>query len=335
MMPGLRASLIRWTAHGLYHTRLIRPVSVAAGFAGASTFQILSYHRVNDDHDPFFRAIPTEVFDRHMAYLARTYRVLTIEALVERARRSRVPRNALAITFDDGYRDTLTHAVPILVRHGLPATVFLATGFIGTGQISWFDRLAAGFKGTTAEVVRAPWGATWRLQGQPERLRALDQALGYLKQRSDDDARRMVDHLLASLAVTDCGAVKTLMLTWEDVHALTGLGCSIGAHTVTHPILSRVSPDRAWREIVGSRAMIEKACGFAPDAFAYPNGRPADYNETVQSLVRKAGFTCAVTTSFGLNTRRTSPYDLRRGGPWDSDLPMFALRLASIRLRGA
>lgn len=335
MRTGLRASSMRWAAQGLYHTRLIQPVSVAAGYAAASTFQILSYHRVNDEDDPFFSAMPTDVFDGHMAYVARAYRVLTVEALVERARRRQVPRNALAITFDDGYRDVLTHAVPVLVRHGLPATVFLATGFIGTGQIPWFDRLAAGFKETKAEVVRAPWGATWRLPGKPERLGALDQAISYLKQRPDDEVRGMVDHLVESLGVTDAGAFKSLMLTWEDVHALVGLGCSIGAHTVNHPILSRVSPQRAWAEIAGSRTMIEKACGFAPGAFAYPNGRPADYTAAVQALVRKAGFTCAVTTQLGLNTGETSPYELRRGGPWDHDLPMFALRLAGTRLWGA
>jgi hypothetical protein len=77
--------------------------------------------------------------------------------------------------------------------------------------------------------------------------------------------------------------------------------------------------------------MIESACGRAPRAFAYPNGGPEDYTETVKHLVREAGFTCAVTSRFGLNTRDTSPWDLRRGGPWEHHLPTFALKLAWYR----
>jgi peptidoglycan/xylan/chitin deacetylase (PgdA/CDA1 family) len=130
-------------------------------------------------------------------------------------------------------------------------------------------------------------------------------------------------------------AFKNLMLTWDDVHALGGLGFSIGAHTVSHPILSRVKPARAWAEILGSRTAIESTLGSPPRTFAYPNGGPDDYTTTVTRLVREAGFRCAVTTRFGVNTRTTSPYELRRGGPWERDLPTFALKLAAYRLAGS
>ena len=79
--------------------------------------------------------------------------------------------------------------------------------------------------------------------------------------------------------------------------------------------------------------MIESAAGITPRAFAYPNGAPDDYTETVKHLVRQAGFTCAVTTRFGLNTAATSPWELRRGGPWEHHLPTFATKLAWYRLR--
>src|SRR5438128_1853545 len=120
---GLGTSFVTWTATRLHRWKLMRPLSIATGYlSGRSTFQILTYHRVNDDGDPFFPALRAEVFDRHMAYIASTNQVLTVEALVERMCRGQIPRNALAITFDDGYRDTLTHAAPILARYGLPAT---------------------------------------------------------------------------------------------------------------------------------------------------------------------------------------------------------------------
>lgn len=333
MTAVARRSVARWTATLLYRAGLLRPLALATGYARRSAgFQILIYHRVNDDRDPFFPSMPTEVFDRHMAYVARTYRVLTVEALVERMRCGRVPRNALAITFDDGYRDTLTHAAPILARYKLPATVFLATGFVGTAKVPWVDQAAMAFKTTPFAGCMAPWGEPMDLQCPADRLGALQRTLQRLKRLPDDDTRQAVDGLLNTLGARNDACFKNLMLSWGDVHALMGLGFSIGAHTVNHPILSRVPLARAWREILGSRTMIQSACGRAPQAFAYPNGRPEDYTDAVASLVREAGFTCAVTTRFGLNTIATPPYELSRGGPWEQDVASFAMKLAAYRV---
>jgi peptidoglycan/xylan/chitin deacetylase (PgdA/CDA1 family) len=333
MMGGGRPALVPWAAAGLYRAGLMGPLAGLTGYvAGGSLFQVLTYHRVNDERDPFFGAVPTDVFERQMAYLARHYRVLTVEELVERMRDHRLPRNAVAVTFDDGYRDTLTHAAPILARYGLPATIFLATGFIGTGEVPWVDRLALALRTTTAASVTPPGGGALRLTDTAARLRALEATLVALKRLAEADLRRTVDDLVERLGVPDAACLKGLMLTWDDVHALAGLGFSIGAHTVNHPILSRVAPERAWSEITGSRTMIASACGRTPTAFAYPNGRPEDYTETVTRMVREAGFTCAVTTRFGVNRRQTSPYELRRGGAWEHHLPTFALKMAVYHL---
>src|SRR3990172_8297292 len=144
---SLRDRAIRAVSSALYHSRLLGPVATVAGYARPSRgFPILTFHRVNDDHDPFLPAMPTAVFAARIAHIARHYRVLTVEDLVERVRQGTAPRNALALTFDDGYRDTLTHAAPILAEHGLPSTIFLATGYIGTPQMAWFDRVALAFK---------------------------------------------------------------------------------------------------------------------------------------------------------------------------------------------
>jgi peptidoglycan/xylan/chitin deacetylase (PgdA/CDA1 family) len=329
----MNALVAKSAAQVLYHAPFPRARVTLEGCARVdAAFPVLNYHRVNDDHDAFFPSLPTAVFESHMAYLARSYRVLTIEELVERLPHGRVPRNAIAITFDDGYRDNLTHAAPILARHGLPATVFLATGLVGTSEIAWFDRLALAFKRTSASSVRAPWGDRIALPDAAARLAALERTLDHLKRLSQDEFDRQLDALLTELAVNDPSWGKELMLDWPDVKALAGLGFSIGAHTVHHPILSRVSLERARREIEGSRAAIAAACGVSPRAFAYPNGQPEDYTGAVQRLVREAGFTCALTTRFGLNTRHTPVYELRRGGPWEHDVATFAFKLSLYRL---
>jgi len=335
-MSGLLASAVRRIASGLDCVGLMKPLSLAVGHIGRrSAFPILKYHRVNDEGDPFFPSVSTELFEQQMAVIARVYTVLPLEELTDRMARSAVPRNALAITFDDGYRDNLTHAAPVLARYGLPATIFLATGFIGTGDVPWFDRVALAFKTARASEWRTPWGETIRIEGLPQRLAALDRALEHLKSLAEKEMRAAVETLSSDVLVPAQHTSKNQMLSWDDVHALAGLGFSIGAHTVSHPILSQVSAERAWREIDGSRAMIEAACGRPPRVFAYPNGGAADYTDAVVRLVREAGFQCAVTTRFGVNTAATPRYELRRGGPWEEHIPTFAFKLAAYRLTEA
>jgi peptidoglycan/xylan/chitin deacetylase (PgdA/CDA1 family) len=332
---SLRATMIRGLSGALYHGGLVGPMTRGVALAHRKPrVQILTFHRVNDDDDPFMPSLPTAVFAARMAYIARHYRVMTVEDLAAGLQEGRAPRNALAITFDDGYRDNLTHAAPILKSLGLPATIFLVTGHIDTPRALWFDRLAMAFKSATVRRVELVDGRLLSLGTVGDRLAALDAALGHLKRLPDDTRSASVEGLIASLRPNP-ERPKRLMLSWNEVGALRRLGFSIGAHTITHPILSRITPDRAWDEIHGSKAAIEKVLGDAVRGFAYPNGKPDDYNETVTRLVRDAGFTCAVTTRRGLNDTSTQVLQLRRGGPAEHHLPTYALKLAYYRATGA
>jgi peptidoglycan/xylan/chitin deacetylase (PgdA/CDA1 family) len=333
---SLRATALRAVSGTLYHSGLLGPVARAAAYTSSRPrLPILTFHRVNDDHDPFMPSLPTAVFASRMAHIARHYQVLSVEEMVARLQEGRVPRNALALTFDDGYRDNFTHVAPILKRLGLPATIFLVTGYIGTPNAMWFDRVAMAFKIATARRVAVGNGRVLPLGAVRDRLAALDAALAHLKRLPDEERRAEVDRLSAALPPGSPERPKRLMLSWDEVRALRGLGFSIGAHTVTHSVLSRLTPDRAWDEIHGSKTAIEKVLDGPVSAFAYPNGGPEDYNTSVQELVRKAGFSCAVTTRRGLNDLDTPVLELRRGGPWEHHLPTYALKLAYYSATGA
>jgi peptidoglycan/xylan/chitin deacetylase (PgdA/CDA1 family) len=333
---SLRSTAIRAASGTLYHSGLLGPVTRAITHARSRPrLPILTFHRVNDDDDPFMPSLPTGVFARQMAHVARHYRVLSVENLAAQLQGGRAPRNALALTFDDGYRDNFTHAAPILKRLGLPATIFLVTGYIGTPKAMWFDRVAMAFKIATVGRVAIGNGRVLPLGTVRDRLAALDAALAHLKLLPDEERRTAVDRLIAALTPGGPERPKRLMLSWDEVAALRGLGFSVGAHTVTHPILSRLAPARASEEIHGSKAAIEKVLGEPVRAFAYPNGGAGDYDETAKGLVREAGFSCAVTTRRGLNDTDTPVLELRRGGPWEHHLPTYACKLAYYSATGA
>jgi peptidoglycan/xylan/chitin deacetylase (PgdA/CDA1 family) len=333
---SIKSETTRVLSTALYRSGLLGPVSRAVGYVRiVKGFPVLAFHRVNDDDDPFMPSLPTTLFAARMEHIARHYTVLTVEDLVERLRQGQVPRQALALTFDDGYRDNLTHAAPILARYGLPATIFLTTGCIGTREILWFDRLALALKTTRQTHLRPAGGAELPLASTAERLRALEAALGHLKGLPDAERRQTLDQLLRELGGGPIDSPKRLMLSWDEVGVLRGLGFSVGAHSVSHPILSRLSPEVARREINDSKAAIERALGTRPRAFAYPNGGAEDVNELTVRLVKEAGFTCAVTTRRGLNTSSTPLLELRRGGPWERHLPTYALKLARYQQTGA
>lgn len=331
-----RTRAIKGLATFVSRSRILGPLTAAASHVrGHQHFPVLVFHRVNDEGDPFFPSVSTAVFAAWMKHIAEHYVVFTVEELAERIRRGGVPRRALALTFDDGYRDMLTHAAPVLARHGLPATVFLATGYIGTTEMPWYDLLALGFKTTAQDRVELVFGQVLPLGSTAERLRALQIALSHLKRISDESRREALARLLEELQPACAQRQKRLMLSWEEADTLRGLGVSVGAHTVSHPILSRVGAAEAWQEIHGSKIAIERRLGTTVRAFAYPNGGRDDYSGTTVDLVHRAGFSCAVTTRRGLNMSSTPVLELRRGGPSEHHLPTYALKLAYHHLTGA
>ncbi len=265
---------------------------------------ILMYHRVNDEtRSPL--VVSSERFKRQLAYLGEHYQVVPLRDLVARLR-VETPLTAplAAITFDDGYRDNLTIAAPILRSFGMPATLFFAPGPQELGRPFWWDLMDA--IGMTDEG-----------------------ALSRLKELPYTEFQEMMTETMAELRpkrVTEL--VKRLYLNWDEVRDWVEQGLGIGAHTLTHPILSKLTVDQARWEIWQSRAVIERQVGKVIDLFSYPNGRAEDFTPETTALLREEGFRAACTTIKGWNDHATDPLQLRRIGVHDQPLPLFALRLS-------
>ena len=293
------------------------------------SIQILGYHRVTDDPGPYLPATPRRVFARQMEYLSSRYTVLSLETAVDSLRRNDVPDNALVITFDDGYRDNYLYAFPILRRLSLPAAIFLATATTGSRCVLWHDRVFAAFRRTEASDLNGFAGTTTRysLSTWTERLAAQTEVLRFLRSLDDDSRSFWIEALMKELGIVDGHEAPNLMLTWEDVQVMHQAGISFGSHTVTHAILSHLPGAKARAEVNASKAAIEKKLGARVTAFAYPGGKSPDFNEDVKRIVKDAGYDCALTAIPGTNDASRDLLELRRGTPWETDVPGFGARM--------
>jgi peptidoglycan/xylan/chitin deacetylase (PgdA/CDA1 family) len=287
---------------------------------------ILIYHRVLPRQDPLF---PSEVdaarFDQHLSFLKQSFNIIPLGAAVHGLRNNSLPPRAACITFDDGYADNAEIALPILQRHGVAATFFVATGFLNGGRM-WND--------TVIELIRrAPQQTDLRslelgrftLDSMASRRQAIGALLDSLKYLPLDARQRQVDAMTELLGVTP---PDDLMMSSEQVRQLHRAGMEIGGHTVNHPIIARMDSAGARAEIAGGKAQLEQIIGAPVRLFAYPNGKPGqDYLPEHVAMVEELGFDAAVCTAWGAASRGSDLFQLPRFTPWDQGQTRFTLRM--------
>jgi len=285
--------------------------------AGADArLSILIFHRVHATRDPLFPNEPdAAAFEALAAHLAHRYRVVPLADGVRALRAGTLPARALAITFDDGYADNLTVAAPILQRHGATATIFIATGYLDGGCM-FNDVVIEALRSTTRDKVdlRAAGLPPMPVRTWSERRAAIDAVLPVVKYLPSGERDATVREVARRAGVV---ARPTPMLTGDGVRALAGYGLDVGAHTITHPIFTRIPRLEASREIVDGKAALQALTGREVPLFAYPNGVPGrDFTAEHVAEVRAAGFEAAVTTAIGAATPATDPFQLPRFTPW-------------------
>ncbi len=318
---------------------MIRAAMALAKPGGAAAhLQVFIFHRVHARPDPLFPSEPDATrFDRLCTWLRHWFHVLPLDEAAERLQEGRLPARAAAITFDDGYRDNHDVALPILQRHGLTATFFVATGFLNGGRM-WNDDAIEALRGTKlsrldlAGTAAESLGAL-DLGDWPARRRALSQVLKAAKYLPATERAAFV---AAVLGASHVRASDRLMMDDAQVVALHLAGMQIGGHTVHHPILRRIGDTEAREEICSGKAALEALIQAPVTLFAYPNGVPdVDYDARHVAMVREAGFTAAVSTSMGCGDRHSDPLQLPRFTPWDASRTRYALRLLqAARWRG-
>ena len=280
------------------------------------------------DLDPYYwGGISVQSFRLQMESLGKNFKVLPLDELITLAREGRVPARSVAITFDDGYEDNYENGFPILKKLGIPATIFLATGGINDREILWHDKIFSGFYLAKSPSVRIQ-EQEFSLTDMFQRATALYQYRAFLRQFPYTSWSKLVDQLLIELEV-DQGECWPFVrkLKWEQIKQMQKSQISFGAHTVSHPILTCISPEDVEKEVLESKKIIEKKLESPVNLFAYPNGGRKDFNKEVKAIVKKLGFSGAVTTIFGGNNRGTDSFELRRIGGGETDAKIFIAQM--------
>jgi peptidoglycan/xylan/chitin deacetylase (PgdA/CDA1 family) len=304
----------------------------------ASTGIVLLYHRVADlESDPQLLAVKPQHFTEHLEIVKRKCSPISLKELVGGLKEKTLPKHPMAITFDDGYADNLANAQPLLRRYGIPATVFVTTGYVGSSREFWWDEierliLEPAFLPERLQLDKLNGGGLmWELGRQdshnadayrcwnvqlsenPTPRHSLYRSLCELLRPLPEQIRvDVLEYIQKWAGAESAGRSTHLPLTSEELARLDPELIEIGAHTCTHALLSTLSKAEQKEEVQGSKKVLEEILGHAVSSFAYPFGGRMDYNAETVGVVRQAGFELACANSPGTVWRRSDCFQLPR-----------------------
>ena len=300
-------------------------LQMASPAGGGARLSILIFHRVAMQPDAIF---PDEMhasrFNEVCGWLKAWFNVLSLDTAVAHLKAGTLPARAACITFDDGYADNHDVALPILQKHGLPATFFIATGFLDGGRM-WNDTVIESVRLSKLSTIDMGELGCFAVNTPAEKAATIGATIGKIKYLP------VAERLTTAQNIADAAQVTPpvdLMMTPSQVKAMRQAGMQIGAHTVSHPILARLSDDQAMAEIKTSKDYLENVLGERVGLFAYPNGKPGeDYTPASVEVVKGLGFDAAVSTQWGASRMGDDLFQIKRFTPWDKTQWRFGTRL--------
>lgn len=285
---------------------------------------ILCYHRINDtsssDFDTFKPNVSAtkEDFAAQIDYLRDHFNIITLDQLTNWVINGKpdLPDHPALITFDDGYQDNYVNAFPILRERRVPAVIFLATDYIGNANPFIWDMVAYCFSHTKYDSAELPIIGLQSWQNASQKDLLIKNWINELKYRPNIELRNAIQQLpdILDVSIPD-DAFSNLYLSWDEVREMHNNGVYMGAHTMSHPILTRISLDEVEQELRGSRERIETELNSPVSSLAYPNGQIPDFNSDIERVTQDIGYSTAFSLVNGfpsLQELRDNPFAIRR-----------------------
>lgn len=270
---------------------------------------ILLYHRVTSlARDPQLLTVSPGRFDEHLQVLREQFNPVSFSRLVADLRAGTVEDRSVAITFDDGYADNAFAAGPALERAGIPATVFVATGTIGTRREFFWDELDR----IVLDGTSPGWNVLDAHCPTPQH-QAYRELCARLQKATVCERARLLDDHRSAASVEGEGRITHRTMTHDELRGLAKIpGIEVGAHTVDHPRLASETLAEQASQIMGSRAQLEEWLDVPVRTFSYPFGTHDAYTPDTIRLVREAGFECACANFPRRVGQGTDPFRLPR-----------------------
>lgn len=288
----------------------------------------LIFHRVLPEQDPMSPGEPTVAwFRRLIRLLADQFEVISLEDALQRSDSGQLSGRSVSITFDDGYADNFTQALPVLEEFGVPATFFVTSGYLDGGRM-WNDSIIE----TCRELppgtypIDHPDRTEFRVEDWDSRRKMAASMISAWKHLPPAERQAKVDAFSQLLPALP----NDLMMSTPQLQRMASSpSASIGGHTVSHPILLALPSQEARNEIQDGKSAIEEKIQRELKMFAYPNGKYGDdFSREHMQMVADAGFDGAVATDWGTLDQATDRFAIPRFTPWQRNLSRFCVDLA-------
>jgi len=276
-------------------------------------FVILCYHGIGESGNPLGVAPTRQLFQAQMRFLRENYRVVSLDEVCRELHSGVKSEPGVAITFDDGYRSSYTVAFPILQKYRLPATIYVTIESVETGQVAWYDRVFLAMAVAPSGALQLDFDRPCRFQlnSPGDRLRAALELVALLRTHPNSERRKCCVLLEKKIGLPQ-NALSSRVLSWEEIHTMHLAGIAFGSHTLTHPVVSQLTPQELEQELGASKCLLEKKLGIPVLDFAFPFGKVSDCSPPALEMLSRFGYRSAVTTVPGVNTPHVNPFELRR-----------------------
>lgn len=234
------------------------------------------------------------------------YDIISLDDVPARLQGPAAAKPFVTFTLDDGYRDNLTHALPVFQRHHVPFCIYIPTGFAqGRADLWWYGLEGAIAAGRPLTVTMNGKRRSFDSLAVSAKQHAWHEIYWWLRAIDEDEARAAVRTLCSQAGFDDSGLAREKLMSLDEIRRIAADPlCTIGAHTVNHYALAKLETERCRDEIVRSKTELEALLGRPVRHFSYPYGSPSDANAREFALAREAGFATAVTTRKGLLFRK-------------------------------